>query len=116
MTNAEKIVLRRLMKVSVDQLEGEARPEFVASLTKNIESIGFTFSADVIERLITWSPEQLLKFAESLIPTLLKMVGGDVKYNPMYPNFPTQVMEADAAELYLNAICLLYTSPSPRDS
>ena len=108
MTNAEKIVLRRLMKVSVDQLEGEARPEFVASLTKNIESIGFTFSADVIERLITWSPKQLLKFAESLIPTLLKMVGGDVKYNPMYPNFPTQVMEADAAELYLNAIFHYY--------
>ena len=63
MTKAEKIVLRRLMKVSVDQLEGEARPEFVASLTKNIESIGFTFSADVIERLITWSPKQLLKLS-----------------------------------------------------
>ena len=105
---AEKIVLRRLLKVAVDQRDNESRPEFVASLTKNIESIGFTFSADVIERLSSWSPEQLLKFAQTLIPILLKMVGGDVKYQPMYPNFPSQVMEADEAELYLNAIYHYY--------
>ena len=55
MTNAEKIVLRRLMKVSVDQRQGEPRAEFVASLAKNIESIGFTFSPDVVERLLSWS-------------------------------------------------------------
>ena len=108
MTNAEKIVLRRLMKVSVDQRQGEPRAEFVASLAKNIESIGFTFSPDVVERLLSWSPEQLLEFAQTLIPSLLKMVGGDVEYQPMYPNFPTQVMEADAAELFLNAIYHYY--------
>ena len=104
MNSAQKIVLRRLRKVSVPLRNNEARPEFVASLVKNLESIGFTFSPDVIERLLTWTPEELLKFAQSLIPVLLQMVGGDVKYKPMYPNFPTQVMEASDAELYLNAI------------
>jgi hypothetical protein len=104
MNSAQKIVLRRLRKVAAPQRIGETRPEFVASLIKNLESIGFTLSAEVIERLLTWTPEELLAFAESLIPALLKMVGGDVKYAPMYPNFPTQVMEASEAELYLNAI------------
>ncbi len=103
MNRAQKIVLQRLRKVSVAQRSGETRPEFVASLLKNLESIGFTFSAEVIERLLNWTPQQLLEFAEPLIPQLLKMVGGDVKYAPMYPNFPTQVMEMADAELYLNA-------------
>ena len=104
MNKAEKIVLRRLLKVSAAIHEGELHPEYIAALTKNIESVGFTFSAELIQRLLPWSPEQLLKFAESLIPALLKMVGGDVQYRPMYPNFPAQVMEADEAELYLNAL------------
>ena len=104
MNSAQKIVLRRLRKVSAPHRSGEARPEFVASFIKNLESIGYTFSPDVIERLFTWTPEELLKLAESLIPALLKMVGGDVQYKPMYPNFPAQVMEMAEAELYLNAI------------
>ena len=73
MNSAQKIVLRRLRKVSVPLRNNEARPEFVASLVKNIESIGFTFSPDVIERLLTWTPEELLKFAQSLIPVLLQL-------------------------------------------
>ncbi len=85
-----------------------ARPEFVAALSKNLESVGFTFSADVIERLQTWTPDELLGLAESLLPHLLKMVGGDVRYLPMYPNFPAQVMEASEAELYLNALLHYY--------
>lgn len=32
------------------------------------------------------------------------MVGAHVRYAPMYPNFPEQVMNASEAELYLNAI------------
>ena len=108
MDTAQKIVLQRLRKISVAQQNSEPRPEFVASLTKNIESIGFTFSVDVIERLLTWTPEQLLDFAQSLIPSLLKMVGGDVKYAPMYPNFPAQVMETSEAEVYLNAMIHYY--------
>jgi len=104
MNNAEKLVLQRLRKVTVPRRNGEPRPEYVASLMRNLESIGFTFSPDVIERLLTWTPEELLAFSQKLIPALLKMVGGDVKYKPMYPNFPTQVMETSDAELYLNAI------------
>ncbi len=104
MTNAQEIVLRRLSKVTAPQAGDQARPEFVASLNKNIESIGFTFAPKVVARLVTWNPKQLLAFAESLIPQLLKMVGGDVSYRPMYPNFPTQVMEMEEAELYVNAM------------
>ena len=33
----------------------------------------------------------------------------DVEYNPMYPNFPRQVMEASGAELFINAIIHYWT-------
>jgi hypothetical protein len=104
MNSAEKIVLRRLKKVFVPANSGDPQLQFVASLAKNLQSIGFTFSPAVLKRLKSWSPEELLEFANSLLPTLLKMVGGDVEYKPMYPNFPQQVMDASDAELYVNAM------------
>lgn len=104
MNGAQKIVLRRLLKVFVPAGSGESQVRFVASLAKNLQSIGFTFSPAVVERLQNQTPEELLEFAKSVIPTLLQMVGGDVEYKPMYPNFPQQVMDALDAELYINAM------------
>ncbi len=104
MNSAQKIVLRRLKKVFVPASSGKSQIQFVASLARNLESIGFAFSPAVLERLQNRSPEELLEFAKSLVPTLLKMVGGDVEYKPMYPNFPQQVMQASEAELYINAM------------
>ncbi|MEM7311778.1 MAG: TerD family protein [Planctomycetota bacterium] len=108
MDTAEKVLLTRRLKVVVEQQGSNKSTIHVASFAKNVESIGFSFAPPVVERLITWSPEELLVFAKQLIPRLLKMVGGNVDYRPMYPNFPEQVMEASEAELYLNAIWHYY--------
>jgi hypothetical protein len=40
---------------------------------------------------------------EYTIDTLKEMLGAHVKYKPMYPNFPKQVIEMEEAELYWNA-------------
>ena len=45
--------------------------------------------------------EQMYK---DIMPKLKALVGADVEYNLMYPNFPEQVMEASDAELFVNAI------------
>ncbi len=99
-----QILLRRSRKLFVHAGSNEPRPEFVATLLKNIESIGFTFSPRVVERLLRLSPEELWELADELVPVLLEQVGAHVRYDPMYPNFPRQVMEMDEAELYLNAV------------
>lgn len=108
MNGAEKVLVRRRRQLLVAERDGLPRIGFVASLMRNLESIGFTFSAPVVERLQRWDPGELLALAEDLVPLLLREVGGHVRYRPMYPNFPQQVMEADEAELYLNAFLHYY--------
>ncbi|MFP3786764.1 hypothetical protein, partial [Burkholderia sp. SIMBA_024] len=50
------------------------------------------------------SKEQFEAVYHQLVADLRVMVGAHVKYQPMYAGFPMQVMQADEAELYLNAI------------
>ena len=103
MNAAEKLLIRRRRELRIDERDGVPQPEYVASLMRNLEAVGFTFSAALVERLQRWTPEELLDLAEELFPLLLREVGGHVRHEPMYPDFPRQVMETEEAELYLNA-------------
>ncbi len=107
------IYLRQRSRVLLPPGDGAAPPEYLASVLKNIEALGFTGSARLIAQLRTLSVEQLERFAAELIPTLRAMVGANVAYRPMYPHFPTQVMEASRAELYINAILHYLTLDLP---
>lgn len=102
------ILLRRKLKVLIPTTKpnNNKKPnrEYIATMVKNIQSLGFTFSAEIIQDMEKMSEEQLTPFYYSIINSLREMVGDHVSYRPMYPNFPTQVMQADESELYLNAI------------
>lgn len=76
----------------------------ICALLKNLESLGFTLSPLLIESFRSMSMEYLKFNYEMLVSLLRESIGANVKYKPMYPNFPSQVMEADEAELYINAI------------
>lgn len=76
----------------------------VATMIRNIQSLGFTFSKEALEQLSTYGDSKLHELYDDIVPVLQKMVGAHKKYEPMYPNFQKQVMEADEAELYLNAM------------
>jgi len=104
-----QIMLERKLKVIVANYVAEGNDNYptkqqVATINKNIESLGFTFSKEVIEALINTNVMDLPKFQSEIVSILRKMVGANVKFRPMYPNFPTQVMEMSDVELYLNAI------------
>ena len=71
---------------------------------KNIETLGYTFSKELFEALQTQTKSDLQKFYLDLVPMLKKLVGADVIYKPMYPNFPESVMEANYVDLFINAI------------
>ena len=101
------MLLRKVCKVA---LGPGSRPEtqplegrLVVALQKNIETLGFMLSPQLAERVLTLSLDELRAFHDQLISCLRVMVGAQVAYKPMYPNFPDQVKEASAAELYLNA-------------
>lgn len=100
-----RIYLRRKNKVIINKgLASTPNIREVATLLKNVESLGYTFSEDIIKILCTYTVEQLNNFYKGIIKNIKKMVGADVVYRPMYPNFPAQVMKASEGELYLNAI------------
>ena len=100
-----EILLRRKNKVILEKGNAEVpNTRYVATIAKNIEELGYTFSKELFETLQTLEKDQLNAFYLELIPMLKKMVGADVVYNPMYKNFPESVMEADYVDLYINAL------------
>ncbi len=78
--------------------------QYVTTLMKNIESLGYTFSKDLFYCLRRYDRSYLLLFYTNLISILKKLVGDDVEYKPMYPNFPESVMNAEYTDLYVNAL------------
>ena len=102
-----KIYLRHKQKIVLPEGEGtgELNIREVATLLHNLESYGFTFSEALLRRLVNYTTKDIGEFYDKLIYNLRKSIGANKKYKPMYPNFPTQVMEASGAELYINAIC-----------
>ena len=100
-----EILLRRKSKVIIEAGNTlEQNNQYIATIMKNIESLGYTFSKELFERIQTLNISELQKFYLELIPELKKLVGADVVYRPMYPNFPESVMEMNYVQLYINAI------------
>ncbi|MBT2291378.1 TerD family protein [Paenibacillus albidus] len=100
------IYLRRAHKLIITEGKGPGRlPEvYLAAAIKNIETLGFTFSRPLMRAVRTLSKEQFEACYHQLVADLKGLVGANVEYKPMYPAFPVQVMQADAAGLYLNAL------------
>lgn len=99
--------LRRKLTLCVSSASSSVFVEskqYAMTILKNIEPLGFVFSKELIDNLITLPPIYLQALYLEIIPVLKKMVGANVKHKPMYPNFPQQVMDASDIELYFNAI------------
>src|SRR5262249_7854806 len=101
MMNLNNILLRRRNKVILPPRDGSLSLSYTATINKNLESLGYTLSKNVLDALATLSPDDTARFYEELV-AILKEARGARDYKPMYPNFPRQGMEATAAELYIN--------------
>ena len=103
--NAIEIGLLKLSGLFVPQKNSTVKTtSLVTSINADFMKLGFIMSESLFEALSFCSSAELKKFYQNVLPHLAKFKGADVKYTPMYPNFPTQVMEADDLELFLNAI------------
>lgn len=114
MYEINEMLLRRknkvnLPKCSVKHEAGRAEKAMVVSIVKNVESLGFTFDKELFENLLTYPKNEIEMFYTDFIAKLKPLVGADKEYNPMYPNFPRQVVEASDAELFINAILYYWT-------
>ena len=101
-----EITIRRRSRICLPTPEGttELPVNIIASLLKNTEALGFTFSEALIAACRRLSLEQLTELHGKVFAILQKIKGIHREHKPMYPNFPDQVMEMSEGELYLNAI------------
>lgn len=105
MNQMNNILLRRKNKIIVEKGNvTEPNNQYIITIMKNVEALGYTFSEELFKTLQSLTNKDLQDFYLELIPTLKSMIGADVVYKPMYPNFPESVMEADYIDLYINAI------------
>lgn len=98
------ILLRRRLQLIVAAGSGALPEPYLASALKNLESLGYTLSVTLIDRLRTLPSAEFVAFYRELVELLRQMVGASQPYRPFYRNFPAQVMAAPAAGLYLNAL------------
>lgn len=100
------IYFRRRRKICLPPGEAEEPlpVNYIASVIRNLEPLGFTFSEDLIGECRRLSVDQLITLYEELIPVLQKSRGAHQEFRPMYPDFPSQVMEMSRSELYINAV------------
>lgn len=100
-----KILLRRKNKVILGTgTAAVANDRYITTIMKNIENLGYTFSQEVFDVLRTYSNDELVEFYFELESMLVELVGANAEYMPMYADFPMGVMDADSAELYINAM------------
>ena len=108
-----EILLRRkdmiIVNVPEDEKKKDDTARYILSLQSNLASLGYTFSKELMEKLLCLEKDEAISFGKDLLSKLIVLKGADKEYNPMYPNFPEQVMEADEAELFLNAIIHYWT-------
>ena len=116
------IYLRRASKIILPPHPGQTSINVIATLSKNLEQLGFQLSPELFQALQQIAQPEIESFYERLIKHLKKLVGAHRKFNPMYPNFPRQVMEMSKAELYFNALThyithrIPDTAASPREA
>lgn len=99
-----EIYLTRCLKVIVPQTQGDGESQVVATVARNLQTLGFGLSTPLLERLSALPGDEVVAWYESVVPILTRMVGAHREFKPFYPNFPRQVMEASEAELYFNAM------------
>jgi hypothetical protein len=114
LAGANAILLRRRNKILLPASDaasaGFLMPDtHVAAFAKNVEALGYALSPDLIVGLRALSLGQITRVYGELVPLLRKMRGAHREFRPMYPNFPSQVMEMDQAGLYLNALIHYFT-------
>ncbi len=79
-------------------------PRLIATIQANILRYGYMFDKEVIDELSFAPFDYLFELNESIVNHIKSVIGDDRNYQPIYKNFPREVMEMSDCEFFINAI------------
>ena len=82
----------------------EKNDRLAASLQAELMALGFMFDKAAYQAACSAPHNWIVSFHNRILPWLKENMGCSRDYRPFYRNFPTQVMEMDYGDLFLNAI------------
>lgn len=75
----------------------------LATLAHELEHLGHRLGPKLQAHLTGLNADSLQQVAQVVLPLVRKRMGAHVNWQPLYPGFPQQVMQASVAELYWHA-------------
>ena len=78
-------------------------------LNAQMTALGFIMSKPLYDVLSIRDKNDVVTLYPQLIKQLKALKGADVTYQPMYPNFPQQVIDESESQLYFNALLHYWT-------
>jgi hypothetical protein len=81
-----------------------SQQQMAMSLQAELMHLGYILTREAFEAVQLQSSEWITAYYNEVIPDLRKRLGNDRNYQPMYRNFPQQIMEMSSLQLFLNAI------------
>lgn len=76
----------------------------VNALDANLRQLGYCLSENLYEKLCNSDITVIQQTGTDLLRQIKELVGADLDYKPLYPNFPNRVMTMEESQLYTNAL------------
>lgn len=103
------ITLKKINGIILPKGDGNTNQQIAYTVNAEMMKLGYIMTQELMETFTSLSDKKQEKVGMQIINVLKYLKGADVKYKPMYPNFPTQVMEMSNLELYMNAVLHYWT-------
>jgi len=99
----QKIAIKLCNGITLPENRIDEQKGYSLAFISDMMSYGFMPTAELADELSELDREDIASLYKDVMPVLKELVGANVVHKPFYPNFPDQVMEADEAELFINA-------------
>lgn len=97
------------VNASPDGTPTSTKEQLTMSMMANMMTYGFILSQEAVRVIQVLDASDIVTLHNEIIPILQKAKGAHVKHNPMYKNFPQEVMDMSHFELFVNAITHYWT-------
>lgn len=106
MDYGEKVFKELRIYVTSSKQEKDVYPAAAVTLNENLKAYGFVMTPQVLRKVIeNMNPEQMKKMQDDIAE-----YAGKVKADPMYPNFPQEVLDMDEAQYRCDQLCHYFST------